>query len=161
MQSSDAVSEYFRILYNDEKDTLSYKLTDNDKSSTLINLLSLNKDRYDVSKKTSDPLCSQAFATAGKLFQVIDSNTIDVIVPYNMDAKNLISSLDKPFQNYRKLLKSAQKYTVGVYNGTEKKLLENHAIYVTQSGAFALEGKYYDDNIGVKLGNAEHELLIF
>lgn len=161
LQSVDTISKYFRILYNAEKDKLSYNLTDNDKPSTMIDLLSLNKERYDVSKKTSDPLCSQAFATAGRLFGVIDSNTIDVIVPYNSDAENIINSLNKPYQSYRQLLKSAQKYIVSVYSGTEKKLLENNAIYVTQSGAIALDKMFYDDIIGVNLENKEHELLIF
>lgn len=161
LQSVDTVSEYFRILYKSEKDKLSYNLTDNDKPSTMIDLLSLNKERYEVSKKTSDPLCSQAFATAGRLFEVIDSNTIDVIVPYDSDAENIINSLNKPYQSYRQLLKSAQKYIVSVYSGTEKKLLENNALYMTQSGAVTLEKAFYDDKIGVNLENKEHELLMF
>ena len=108
-------------------------------------LYSLNKNRREVSPKTSDQYGSQAFRTAGSLFEVIDSNTKDIIVPYNEEARELIERLEREKKNVNPILRKLQKYTVSVYSGTERKLSETHSFRVLDCGAAVLDGEYYDE----------------
>ena len=126
-----------------------------------MDLLSLNKNRYEVSPGTSSPYCSQAFRTAGDLFEVIDSHTVDAIVPYNDDAKELIDRLEKTDENCRLLLRKAQKFTVSIYSQTQKMLMDQHALRLLACGAVILDRAYYDDIVGVQLAGSEKEIFIF
>ena len=104
---------------------------------------------------------SQAFRTAGKLFHVIDENTMDVIVPYNEEAEDIIRRLEKDKENIPLLLRKAQKYMVSIYVGTERKLHENNALRHISCGAVILESSHYNDETGIDIEGAEKELLIF
>lgn len=157
-QSAETISAYFSELFQQRKKELSYNTYDNE---TLLNLLSLNKNRYAVSPKTSDQYCSQAFRTAGSRFEVIDRHTKDIIVPYNDEAKALIKQLETANADRCLLLRKLQKYTVSVYSGTESKLAENHRFHLLECGAAVLDGSCYDDRVGVKLEGAENELLSY
>ena len=139
---------------------LSYSVPDNE---TLLNYLSLNKNRYEMlpDPKTCSSFESQAFKTAGSLFRVIDENTKDVIVPYNEEAENIIRKLEDPYEDISLLLRKAQKYTVSVYSGNERKLYEAHALRDLACGAVVLEKSNYSYEIGVNTEGAEKELLIF
>lgn len=126
-----------------------------------MNYLSLNKNRWEVSPRTSSQFCSQAFKTAGSLFEVIDANTSDVIVPYNAEAEEIINRLKDLHGNKSQLLRKAQRYTVSIYSGTERKLSENNALRILKCGAVVLEHGRYNDELGVDIDNAEKEVLIF
>ena len=158
ISSPEAVSDYFVKLYQYEKDKLSYSVP---KHETLVNYLSLNTNLYDVSPKTSSQFESQAFKTAGKLFKVIDENTRDVIVPYNDEAEEIISRLENSNENISVLLRKAQKYTVSIYIGTERKLYENNALRDISCGAVILDRSHYNNEFGIDIEGAEKEILIF
>ena len=104
---------------------------------------------------------SQAFKTAGKLFQVIDENTRDVIVPYNEEAEEIIGRLENSNENISVLLRKAQKYTVSIYIGTERKLYENNALRDISCGAVILDSSHYNNEFGIDIEGAEKEILIF
>lgn len=159
ISSPEAVMDYFDMLYKTEKNQLSYSVEGNE---NLINLLSLNKNRYEI---LPDPKCSrfesQAFKTAGTFFKVIDNNTQDVIVPYNDEAKAIICMIETSHGNITELLRKAQKYTVSIYSGTKNKLNENNAVRVLENGAVILEKSFYNDEFGVDTDNSEKEILIY
>jgi CRISPR-associated endonuclease/helicase Cas3 len=50
---------------------------------------------------------------------------------------------------------------VSVYNGTERKLYDSHAIRDLPIGAVVLDSSYYNDEFGVDLDGSEKEVLIF
>lgn len=158
ISSPEMVAEFFGKLYETEKNDLSYSVPENE---TLLDYLSLNKRRFEVSPGTSSQFESQAFKTAGRLFQVIDDNTQDVIVPYNDEAMRYISELEKSDADIVNLIRKAQKYTVGLYSGTEQKLLKSGALRVLSNGAVILEKSHYNDEVGVNADGSEKELLIF
>lgn len=159
ISSPSAVSDYFRKLYDYEKDKLSYPVPERE---TLLNYLSLNKNRYEaLPGKTCSKFESQAFKTAGSLFRVIDDNTQGVIVPYNEEAMELISKLELGTENTSALLRKAQKFTVNVYSGTERSLYENNALRVIPCGVVILDKAYYKQDIGIQIAGVEKELLIF
>lgn len=160
ISSPEAVMDYFDLLYKTENDRLSYPVEGNE---SLLNLLSLNKNRYEILPvpKTCSPYESQAFKTAGTLFKVIDNNTQDVIVPYNDEAKAIISMLDDSRASTANLLRKAQKYTVSIYSGMKSKLNENNAVSVLKCGAVILEKSFYNDEFGVDTFDSEKEILIY
>lgn len=158
IQSPEVVSDYYEKYYKKFSKKLSYNIEGSDES--IMNLISLNKKRREINENTP-VYCSQAFKTAGQAFEVIDSRTIDVIVPYDAKAKSLISRLETENKEIRQLLRETQKYTVGIYNYMKEKLSENHALRVLKCGAIVLEKSYYDDFKGVIIEGAEQELLIY
>jgi CRISPR-associated endonuclease/helicase Cas3 len=160
--SADTMSFYYRRLFRDEKNELSYNVKDEGVDTTLVNLLSqplseklLNnfKDRYSTQK----------FKTAGDNFQVIDNNTADIIVPYNDEAKNLISDLDNDISDEEVLekLRKSQKYTVGVYMGMNIKLAENSAFRMLKCGAVTLKEKFYSSEYGITAEGSMMETLVW
>lgn len=159
----DTMSEYFKKLYSEQKDILSYNVDDLDISETLINLLSLNKNRYQIKKNREIRFCAQAFQTAGKIFNVINKNTEDIIVPYNEEAKEIILKLNSDISPGETvtLLRTAQKYTVGLYLNMKKAIDDAGAITMHKCGALSLESEFYDESLGVTLKGAETEVLLF
>ncbi|MGN0674302.1 MAG: CRISPR-associated helicase/endonuclease Cas3, partial [Oscillospiraceae bacterium] len=105
---------------------------------------------------------SQAFKIAGKIFNVIDNNTLNVLVPYNDKAQEIINELNSDITPAEavKLLRKAQKYTVGVYSSTGRRLSENNALYNLKCGAIALREEFYNSEYGVTAEGAEMEALI-
>ena len=161
--SVDTMTAYYSKFYNEQKENLSYKVGDSNKSETLINLLSLNKYRYNLRAKPELRYCAQAFQTAGSVFKIIDENTEDIIVPYNKEAEELILTLNSDItpQETVELLRTAQKYTVGVYPNLKKALDEVGALTKLKCGAIALNNGFYDASIGVTVKRGEQPVLIF
>ena len=109
----------------------------------------------------------QAFATAGKVFEVIDGETFSVIVPYG-EGIDIITELcgEKSQFDYeykKSLVNEAKSYTVSLFKYQFDRLYNSKAIYeIVNSGIYALEKKYYDDTLGVyeNGGDAECDILI-
>lgn len=121
--SVEMVRQYFALLYVEEKYQLSYNVKDGSIETTLLNLLSENTLRWNLNGDKRLRYSAQAFRTAGELFEVIDSDTLDVIVPYNEEAKNLMKKLESGANMGEAVdvLRKVQKYTVTVYRGMLKK----------------------------------------
>lgn len=162
------MSDYFKKLYQNaqqrnQRNLLRYPLpqaTDQD----LINLLSLNHHR---NKEKGMKYCGQAFKTAGRLFEVIDSNTTDVLVPYNEDAERIIAELGSKHdqKEMMKLLRQAQKYAVSIYSGTKQALQQESAIHTLYCGqeqqcvVQILDKRFYDADYGITTEGGTHEVL--
>ena len=160
--SYETLQAYFRELYQQSKEKLDYPV----QSETILDLLSLNKKHFEmldlpIEQKRNMQFSVQAFRTAGSLFEVIDSRTQDILVPFNEEAKSYIAALNEalPPERCHELLRWAQKYTVSVYN--LKKLDEIGAVYRLASGVIALDARFYDKDRGIVTEGAEQEVLIF
>lgn len=166
--SVDIMTDYFRKLYTggDNKRKLRYPLSETT-DQDLINLLSLNKHRVG-NRHPHLIFCGQAFKKAGRLFEVIDSNTKAVIVPYNDEAKEIINALGSEYNQKEivKLLRKAQKYSVNIYSGTQRKLESEAALYDMQCGnndkciVTVLKKEFYDDDFGITTEGGLQEVLI-
>ena len=124
----------------------------------------MNKDKYKACRGTKpDKNMSQAFKTAGTLFEIIDSNTVNVIVPYNDDAEKIIARLSSDIspEEYSRQLRKAQRYTVGIYAGTEKKLRTADALFPCGTEITVLDKRFYSREFGVMTEGSEHELLMY
>lgn len=157
---------YFRKLYNTERNQLRYPLPENT-DRNLINLLSLNAGWVDKKKHPHLQFCGQAFKKAGRLFEVIDSSTSAVIVPYDAEAKELIADLGSERDPKRivGLLRKSQKYCVNIYAGMEYKLEQEAAIYEIHCGNLEhctvkiVQENYYDKDFGLTVECGLHEVL--
>lgn len=155
--SVDVQRRYFNMLFERYKDKLSYNVKDGKTLSSVLELLSTDHDRWIIKEETCG-FISQAFKTAGDMFEVIDSKTKNIIVPYNEQAKEIIAQLENDISPYEasELLRKAQKYTVSVYAGTECALKEKGALHLN-----VLDERFYNREFGVTLEGSEREVLIF
>lgn len=156
--SPEAAAEYFERYYREMERELSYRCRDGSQDADLVDMLSLDKSRGNGG---ATKYCGQAFASAGRIFEVIDNDTQPVIVPYNDEARDIISRLggNLTLQELAKFQRAAQKYTVGVYRQEMKQLTDSGAVYPLKCGAFALEEGYYDMSLGVTAGGEMKDLI--
>jgi len=160
--SSQTQSVYSAVLYTEMKKELSYRVKVDGMDTNLVDLLSLNHDNFSMSGLPKERQFSvQAFKTAGSNFEVISSQTRDIIVPYDDDAKSVIASLDTPwaFASDKNIKKKAQRYTVSIFEWQYKKLSDCGAIRALCSGAAALEDGFYNKEYGIDI-DAEQKVLI-
>lgn len=158
----DVMTAYFRKYYQERRKFLNYQVEDLGAETTLIDLLALNKNRTE-SSDNDDPYSRQAFATAGRLFEVIDSQTEDIIVPYNAEAEELIQNLNnaKTPGEIAALLRKAQKYTVQIFPHLKTSLNEKGARYELNCGdVAALKKEFYDPAFGIRTDADQPELFI-
>ncbi len=167
--SINAVEDFFEQFYFEQRDELSYNVTVDDSETNIVKLLSVNTDRkarWAAKRNKNAGICRgfQAFKTAGEKFNVIDSCTEEVIVPYNDEAKNLILDLnsDISFEEMKKKLKKAQKYTLSLYSNQINGLKKESCIEYLKCGVMALKDGYYDsDGIGLDIKGKDPDGIFF
>lgn len=98
------------------------------------------------------PRMSQAFATAGKEYKVIDEEAeVTVVIPYDETAINAIDVLENTFASVadqKKAVRTLQQYSVGISEYLLKKL--GIAVHKTDNMAVqVLSIDYYDRKEGV------------
>ncbi|MBD5138730.1 MAG: CRISPR-associated helicase/endonuclease Cas3, partial [Ruminococcus sp.] len=161
--SNDAVMLYFRKLYSEYENYLDYNVMDLGMASSLLMLLSTNKERS--CKCKSDLLYrGQAFASAGKFFKVIDENTRSIIVPYNREAEEIILDLNSDISADEavRLMRKAQKYSVSVYSSAFGDMLEKRQLHKLSFGDIcALDKAYFSEDLGIDNESFYREVLIF
>lgn len=156
--SVEALSEYFREYYEENRGVLYYPCRDGQQSdSSLLDMLSQNKGRGNPPGN----LLGQAFASAGRIFEVIDSDTRGVLVPYNDEARELITALNGVTAPdvARQLQRRAQKYSVGVYPWEEAALEKECGLIRLASGALAVEEGFYDGQLGLVLRGSASDVI--
>lgn len=165
--SVDAMNYYFSHFYDEctdknGKDIMKYQL-DNPEDD-ILNLLSLNSVFRKSGKFCRD---GQAFKTAGDNFRMIDNNTIDIIVPYNEDARSIIEALngETTIVQVLELQRKAQQYIVSVYDYTFKKLSENDALIKRKRRdddnvcIYALKKEFYNNATGLSTEGEPQEAM--
>ncbi|MDD6175521.1 MAG: CRISPR-associated helicase Cas3' [Firmicutes bacterium] len=158
----EVMSLYFQKLYQENGRLLNYPVQDAGTGTTLIDLLAENRHRYGLHQQGIQPYC-QAFATAGRLFEVIDSRTEDILVPYNTEAEELIARLNEVRTpgEAAGLLRKAQKYIVQIYPQMKTTLNEEGARYELKCGGVAaLKKEFYDPAFGIRSGAGQPEIFM-
>lgn len=155
----EAVVKYFDFYYRSQNDRMNYPVEASSpvgRNDDLFSLLSLN----DLSTKAykaahqdvaPDVLLRQSFRTANGVFQVIDSATRGVIVPYK-GGEQIITELCGAYglEKQGGLLKRAQRYSVNLFDHQFRKLLMAGAIQEVQVGSeiYYLNEQYYSQQFG-------------
>lgn len=155
----EAIARYFEYYFYMRTDDMVYPVSQARLDDSLLNLLTNNplsaarySNRHETERKI--PLLSQAFMSAGKLFEAIEAPTKSLIVPYGR-GKDIITQLcaiDPTFQaqKYYELLREAQKFSVNVFPNVWQRLIDTGAIFEVQSlKIYCLLEEFYDDCFGV------------
>ena len=133
------------------------------RSDSLLNLLSINGKNTVV---TGPWQLRQSFKTAAANFKAIDAPIQAVIVPYNDEARELITELcglSKEFDaaRYRNGLRRGQRFSVNIFPTVWRKLRDQaqavHEIHQGE-GVYYLDERYYSPEFGLStemVGRAE------
>ncbi len=165
----ETMTAYFTKLYHEKNNNvkgiemLSYPVEDGGVSTTLFELLSLNEHRWKIRKDNRLIFCSQAFKTAGVFFNVIDSDTVGIIVPYDETAEKLIAELNGSLEpdKVTALLRKAQKYTVNLYVDSLKRGETERGVYTLNAGVLALKKEFYSHKCGICYNDSIPQSLIY
>ena len=159
-----AMNTYYQRYFFDRKREMNYSLKD--KNTSIFELLSSNMKavtEYEwKNQKKPQVLLRQAYETAGKSFQVIESNNFGIIVPYE-EGRYIIDELNSKRQpdNLKSLLKTAQRYSVSLFQHAIKKLEEQGAIYqLNMGGVYALKEGFYNQQTGVQIEGYFESMII-
>lgn len=127
-------------------------------NSSLFEMLSLNKT-YNCRTDTKEQFYfNQAFKSAGEIFKVFDNQTIDVIVPHNDEAKEIIADLCSERSKFdigylKEKIAKAKPYTISLF---EYQMKESF-MFITDKGKhfFALQESYYNEDTGFDPDNLQ------
>lgn len=154
--SPEAMETYFRYYFHQIKNELDYPISELKKNA--FDLLNQNQDYYKAFEHKNGyklPLMSrQSFATVEKHFNVIDSPTTSLLVPYNEEAKEIISDLNGELEikEMGEILKKAQQFIVNVYKHELDQLSEENNIdFLMHGNIFSLKEIAYREDIGIDL----------
>ena len=154
LASDAAIDYYYRQLYSAmnahfQDDTI--RELDN---ATLFDLLSQNIKYTQNAKEQFPHFMIQSFKTAGKHFSVFDSDTTDVIVPYQ-EGRKIIQRLIETdvFKNLKEaqsLICQAKQFTVSLYDHQVRNLQKQGLLFPVAGGtALALAEGYYSEQTGI------------
>lgn len=148
--SPKAISDFYIDYYNEFEIEKDFLVNDPqaDIKTTIFNMLSTNPDAACLKRKKDNmetTMLKQAFKTAGEYFEAISDDTMAVIVPYGYGKKIISELLSDGNKDYKKLIKEAQNYSVGLHRS-----FENEAFIKRDeiTGILFLADGYYDDACG-------------
>ncbi len=131
-------------------------------TNTIFDLLSRNDAGFQRAEENGDDpnlWFSHAFHDAGYAFEVIDSHTESVLVPY-AGGKSMILAFNDRYFDRKKIgeqMRTAQQYMVNLFSYELKKLSSLGALRQTESGVMALREEYYNDTFGVQMEEQSNE----
>ena len=155
LASKDAIDDYYKQLYSSMPS--GYQDTGVSEGRTLFDLLSVNKKYADEDcEGYGNYSLNQAFKLAGDLFQVIDKDTADAVVPYGEGAELIAELSSKGGQISGKYLRNwlerVRPYTVSLYAYERNSLENSGGLYaLTDAGILVLQPGNYDKDFGVTL----------
>lgn len=159
--SKEAIDKYYKKYFHRRCEEMRYIIND-PINTDLFSLLADNKSVKAIRKRKKGTLTAQSYKLAGDKFEVIDSNTVGVIVPYG-DGKEKIEKLmnTQNMSDIKELLKELQRYTVNLYR-TDRYINElksrNALISCFDNSVYILSPGFYNEDTGL---SSELENCIF
>jgi CRISPR-associated endonuclease/helicase Cas3 len=148
--SPQVMKRFYQYYFHNRSDVMGYPFDKShfDREDSLLSLLSENR-----MSAPSQLGFRQAFMTAGKIFQVIDTPSRGVVVPYGDAGRAIIAELSAAFDlslQYE-LLRRAQRFTVNLFPNVLESLMERHAVQEAQpdTGVLVLDERFYSSEFGV------------
>lgn len=170
LDSEKAIKKYFKEFLNKQiteyGNPLSFPVNVEGVGTNMVELLSDNPEFSKIqefpNRFKGQPL-KQAFKTAGEKFEVIaEDGKVAVVVCCEKPVEKKLSDLDNPYaslKDKKQILRELQSYTVSISQTMRNKM--GKAIYPVWGGrVLALEGRYYDNRIGVTTEPKPMEQLI-
>lgn len=154
----NSAEEYYKYYFHARKDEMMYRINSavTGGHDNLFNMLSINSEAvggYErINKAKLKIRFPQAFSSASKSFQVIETLTRGVVVPYGETGNAVITELcgAVEIEKQYKLIKRAQRYSVNLMPHQLRKMADKGAIQEVQegSGILSLNGQYYSPQFG-------------
>lgn len=154
---TEALRRYFIYYYAKQEQQMSYPVGKESvigRSDNLVELLSMNRVSETAAltgqEDISNLALKQAFHSAAKAYEALDSSGIGVIVPYE-DGKRIIRELSQNQGNkdQMRLLREAQRYSVNVHTSELSRLIDQRALDDIGAGILAAKSSYYDKQTGL------------
>ncbi len=163
LASDESIRYYYQRLYSNQRmlDPICHDFPVKNKPS-IFSMLSWNDTWVLENTPSEQYYLRQAFASAGKAFSVFDSDTTDVIVPFE-DGERIITELLSERAQYdigyvKLLVEKAKRYTVSLYDYQRKKLEEYHALIPLANGLMlGLDPNYYNCQTGLSIKSEQEE----
>lgn len=167
--SPQAMNYYFQKFYKENEVELDYPITG--MNQTIIELLMArnNENTFLIESRSSGKLIepmviNNSYQTAARNFQVIDSPTTSVIVPYG-EGKDIIAELngDMKIEDLSLLFQRAQRFSVNVYSYQLELLNESGSLTTLfDEQVYALKEGAYDEQYGINIeGDSKQDLYAF
>ncbi len=147
LSSADAIEQYYRIFYRDQKAEVGQDYRCDRLDATLYDLLGTNQKYL---RAQPAYFLNQAFKTACTHFQVFDEDTVDVVVPYGEG----IAEIEQLRKNPRYLFEHSAKlkpYTISLYRRQQEALNKQGALSAAPAGILVLEPNWYDNTLGLQV----------
>ncbi|GAF19480.1 LOW QUALITY PROTEIN: CRISPR-associated helicase Cas3 [Bacillus sp. JCM 19046] len=167
--SHNVMRDYFDAFYKAREVDLNYPISKLNNIDMTKLLLERRHKTYvkDYTAKHQQPyplILSSSLRTGVDYFNVIDSPTEAIIVPYG-EGKTIIAELEsnERIEDLSRLFKQAQQYTVNVYPNELRDLKNANAIVPNLDGAvWSIRERWYSKQYGIDLaGEGEMEEMIF
>lgn len=169
--SPKAIRRYYHYYFNLQQSQLDYPVSEKDdpklfSSTSLFDLLSINMParKFCLEHDTHLPPhpLHQAFETAGRIFEAIESNGSDVIVPYGAGKELIEQFYSKPnIAELPKLLRQAQHYSVHLLPHERRRLDDLRGIdMIADIGVAVLQKEFYSMELGVLMQRGNMDLLM-
>lgn len=155
LSSDEAIGYYYHRLYQGMPDG-SQDYAVKGKHYTIFSLLADNGYFADDRAEAYGAFfLNQAFQLAGRLFQVYDEDSLDVIVPYG-EGREIIADLGsdrarRDFAYRQSCLDRAKGYTVSLYQYQRQQLEQNHGLLPVRDdddSVWVLAEGFYDGETG-------------
>ena len=155
--AEDSIKKYYEEFYkeNSQKDRMGGIRSED--VEPIFDLLTTNPEAIrswtqvnEGKKILAGVFLRQAFGTAEKNFRALEDNTIQVLVPYNKEGKDLIQKFVKAEKITGEMLREAERFTVGISETKYDKLEKAGALTKIADGAITvLDENFYDAEKGV------------
>ncbi len=166
----DLMNLFYNYYFYKRSQDMDYPVKNNhmlSRDDSLFSLLSSNylslKQHGRSEKKGTGLMLNQSFKSAGKIFEVIDSATTGIIVPYMRGGDIIADICSYPdLETTKALIKEAQQYSLNVYRFEFEKLRDAGALQqiVMDSDIYALDPQYYNNDTGLVFEPSEPMSLI-
>ena len=145
--SVKAVEWYYEHYFFKRQGEMNDKIEVDGRKTSIVSLLGGGHISNGIDKNL---FCVAAFKTAGEKFELIDSKSIDIVVPYKKGRDYIAILNGKNMDKKKEVLPLLQRYTVNIYEDQYKTLEAEGAIYAIEFGnIMILDEAYYDEVVGV------------
>jgi CRISPR-associated endonuclease/helicase Cas3 len=152
IMSPAAIARYYKYYFHKTGETMDFPLKD--PPTSLYDLLSANRLGVKAlgNKGRVAPVLSQAFETARQRFHIIEQSAA-VIVPYGCGEAVIaeLNSGDVDIKRKKKLLKSAERYSVNLFDRQIRELDKKNGLHRLAEDILVLKDGYYDSDIGFRM----------
>lgn len=159
LSSDESIKYYYNNLYSSYN--IGYMDYTVKNKGSVFEMLSINDKFVGENKEAENYFMRQAFETAGKSFEALESCQNTVIVPYK-ESEDIIAKLftekalyDISYMN--ELLDSLKSYTVSMFDYQIKKIMESDGITCLGGRILILDKEFYNSKIGFVTEKQEGE----